>query len=214
MDTHGRAQLDWQKPARVPRRLLQSGRASSPALPPRAGSTTWRFWLDAARKPDDVRVFLDRLGAANVGTGGLMRALLALGRGQMRRGGSFASLIAADSLPVAKKLLAEAARAAVTPGSEDRLAAIRLLGLGDLAAARRVLPGLLDARQPTGVQLASLQAMAGFLDRSTCGEILARWKAMSPSVRREAIEVLCSRTVGIDALLNAIESHSLRCIRD
>ena len=51
--------------------------------------------------------------------------------------------------------------------------------------------------------------MAGFLDRSVCGEILNRWKTMSPSVRREAVEVLFSRTEGIDALLSAIESRSL-----
>ena len=51
--------------------------------------------------------------------------------------------------------------------------------------------------------------MAGFLDRTTAGEIVARWKAMSPSVRREAIEVLFSRPEGIETLLTAIESRTL-----
>ena len=36
-----------------------------------------------------------------------------------------------------------------------------------------------------------------------------RWKAMSPLVRREAVEVLFSRSEGIEALLGAIESHLL-----
>ena len=65
-------------------------------------------------------------------------------------------------MPLAKKLLAEAAELAASDGPvDDRLAAIRLLGLGDAKTARGVLPALLDARQPTAVQLAVLQAMAG-----------------------------------------------------
>ena len=51
--------------------------------------------------------------------------------------------------------------------------------------------------------------MAGFLDRSAPGEILNRWKSMSPSVRREAAEVLFSEPEGIEALLGAVESRSL-----
>ena len=176
-----------------------------------------RVWVDelaflvgCGRKPEDSRALFHRLEAARVGSGMLMRALLALGRGQARRGGSFGSLIADPSLPLAKKLLVEAAQLVGLDGPLDgRLAAIRLLGLGDVKTARRVFPGLLDARQPTTVQLAVLQAMAGFLDRPAAGEIVARWKAMSPSVRREAIEVLFSRPEGIETLIEAIESHSL-----
>jgi putative heme-binding domain-containing protein len=176
-----------------------------------------RVWLDelaflvgCGRKPEDARAFLDRLSGAGVGSGAMMRTLLAIGRGQARRGGSFKSLVSDPSLPVAKKLLDEAAKLAVSEGPSDgRLAAIGLLGLGDATTARRVFPALLDARQSTSVQLSVLQAMAGFLDRSVADEILARWKAMSPSVRREAVEVLFSRREGISALLGAIESHVL-----
>ena len=111
---------------------------------------------------------------------------------------------------MARKLLDEAPKLAVSDGPSDgRLAAIGLLGLGDPKTARRVFPPLLDARQSTAVQLSVLQAMAGFLDRSAADEILARWKAMSPSVRREAVEVLFSRPEGIEALLGAIESRLL-----
>jgi putative heme-binding domain-containing protein len=176
-----------------------------------------RIWLDelaflvgCGRKPEDSRTLLRRLQAAGVGSDVLMRALLALGRGQARRGGSFASLIADPSLPLAKKLVDEAAHLAAADGPLDgRRAAIRLLGLGDTKTARRLFPELLDARQPAPVQLALLQAMASFLDQPAASEIVARWKAMSPSVRREAIEVLFSRPVGIETLIKAIESHSL-----
>ena len=101
-----------------------------------------------------------------------------------------------------------------TGRSDDRLAAIRLLGLGDAKTARRVFPALLDARQPTAVQLAVLQAMAGFLDRSAAGEILVRWKAMSPSVRREASRCSSADCEGIEALLGAIESRLACAVRD
>ena len=111
---------------------------------------------------------------------------------------------------MAKKLLDDAAKLAVSNGPSDgRLAAIGLLGLGDAKTARTVFPALLDARQSTALQLSVLRAMSGFLDRSVANEILARWKAMSPSVRREAVEVLFSRPEGIEPLIGAIESHLL-----
>jgi putative membrane-bound dehydrogenase-like protein len=168
------------------------------------------FLVGCRRKADDARRFLERLQGTGVGSGGLMHALLALARGQTRRGGSFESMIASASLPQAKQLLDAAAGLVGAKGPlDDRLTAIRLLGLGDRKIARQVLPDLLAAHEPTAIQLAVLQAMAGFLDRSVSGEILDRWKAMSPSVRREATEVLFGRREGIDALLAAIESRSI-----
>ncbi len=180
-------------------------------------SSPGQLWIDdlgflvgCGRKADEARVYLDRLQVAGVASGGLMRALLALARGQTRSGGSFESLVASDSLPPAKKLLAEAADLVVVRGPlDDRLAAIRLLGLGDRKTAHHVFPELLAAREPTAVQLAALQAMAGFLDRSVSAEILDRWKTMSPSVRREAAEVLFGRPEGIEAMLSAMESRSI-----
>ncbi len=168
------------------------------------------FLTGCGRKPSDAKEFLERLRLAGATSGSLMRALLALGRGQARRGGTFESLIAGDLAAPAGRLLSEAAGLAVSKVAvDDRLAAIRLLGLGDPMKARQVLTELLDAREPTAVQLGALQAMTGFLDRSAAGGILNRWEAMSPSVRREAAEVLFSRPAGIEALLVAIESRSL-----
>jgi putative heme-binding domain-containing protein len=140
----------------------------------------------------------------------MIRALLAIGRGRARRGGSFETLVKDPTLRAAKKVLDEATRLAASDSPpDDRLAAIGLIALADVNTGRRLLPAILDAREPTSVQLAVLQALAGFLDRSAAGEIVIRWKAMSPSVRREAVEVLLSRGEGIEALLGAIESHSI-----
>ena len=70
-------------------------------------------------------------------------------------------------------LLAEAARPPATNGPLDRrLVAIRLLGLGDAKDGAAVFPTLLDARQPTPVQLTVLQTLSGLFDRDMARQIL------------------------------------------
>ena len=88
-------------------------------------------------------------------------------------------------------LVSEAAPLAASNGPpEDRIVAVRFLGLYDANTAREAFPKLLDARQPSAVQLAVLQAFSGFLDGDVARQIITHWKSMSPSVRREAVEVL------------------------
>ena len=40
-------------------------------------------------------------------------------------------------------------------------------------------------------------------------EIIGRWKSMSPSVRREAVEALFGRRDGVEAVVGALESRTL-----
>jgi putative heme-binding domain-containing protein len=72
-----------------------------------------------------------------------------------------------------------------------------------------VLPDRLDAREPTAVQLAAIQTLADLPDRRVGPAILAHWKSLSPSVRREAVEALFSRPERLDSLLDALESKSV-----
>jgi putative heme-binding domain-containing protein len=168
------------------------------------------FLIGCRRKTDDAGLFMDGLRHARLSSDAMTRVLLALCRGQVRRGGSTDSLFNDPALAEAKKLLNDAAALAVSEGPiERRLAAIGLLALGDRNAGRRIFPSLLDAREPTSVQLSVLQASVEILDGSVAREVVHRWKAMSPSVRREAVEVLFSRAEGIDALLSGVESRSL-----
>ena len=60
------------------------------------------------------------------------------------------------------------------------------------------------------MQLAVLQALASRFDRDLAREIIGRWKSMSPSVRREAVEALFSRRDGIEAVIGALESRALQ----
>jgi putative heme-binding domain-containing protein len=140
----------------------------------------------------------------------MMRAVLALARGRQRAGRSFESLRAAGSPALIESLLAQAKALAAGRGPvERRVIALRLLGLADPSAVRELFPTLLDARQPSAVQLAVLQTFAGHFDRDAARQIMAQWKSLSPGVRREAVEVLFSRREGIESVIGAIESGAI-----
>jgi putative membrane-bound dehydrogenase-like protein len=199
-----------------------AGRAADllEALAKRPGffsDTAGLVWLDelaflvgAEGSPDRVSRVMERFNPADLGSATSMRLVLALARGFGRAGGSFPAMIGDRSSRRIAELLAEAALLVGSDATvEHRLVAIGLLALGDAQTARERLPELLDARQPTAVQLAVLQALAGILDRAAARRLIARWRSMSPVVRREAIEVLFSRQEAIEPVLEALEGSTL-----
>ncbi len=140
------------------RRLLR--RAARASLARRAG-VTW----SAQTEPAGIAASSsNRLASSRRRSVEMMRVVLALARGLQRAGGSFQTMLARGRvLARIASLLAEAARLA---GSTGRSIA-GWSRSGCLAwrceTARRLLPDLLDARQPTAVQLAVLQALSGLL---------------------------------------------------
>ena len=54
-----------------------------------------------------------------------------------------------------------------------------------------------------------MQTLGGFVDGDVARAIVGRWKAMSPAVRREAVEILFSRRAGIEAVVGALETRVL-----
>jgi putative heme-binding domain-containing protein len=89
-----------------------------------------------------------------------------------------------------------------------RIDAVRLLGLGPADKTFETLPDLLDARQPSALQLATIQSLADLPDRRVGPVILGHWKNLSPAVRREAAEALFSRADRLNALLDAVTDRS------
>jgi putative membrane-bound dehydrogenase-like protein len=167
------------------------------------------FLIGAERNPGAAQKLLEQLNRASMGSGAIMRAVLALGRGHQRAGRSFDEIFEGKSSEQKAHLLADAARVADSHGPEgDRIVAIQLLGLGDVKTARKLLATMLDARQPAAIQMAVLQACAGFLDRELGKQIILHWHSMSPQVRREAVEVLFSRRDGIEVVLESLESRA------
>jgi len=180
-------------------------------------SETGRTWLNelallvgAERNPSQIRDLLGRLRDLRVPNGPLIRMLLAVGRGLNRVNETLAAGLSELDPAEVEGLLTEAGRIAESElPIEDRLAAIGLLGLAGGERALAVLPSLLDARQPPQVQLGVLQALAGLSDPSVGTQVVRQWKAMSPTVRREAVEVLFGRADRLEHLLEAIEEKRL-----
>ena len=160
LDADRRPQLD-RGPAAGARGPPGRDPASSTPRPETSGSISWRFSSAPNARPC-WRKMLERLHAAHLGSGPLMRAVLALVQGRRRVGGLFEP--GDEGLPRAliESYMAEAEEIADSSGPLDR----RSLPSGCSAwptrsIALESLPELLDARQPTAVQLAVLQSLAG-----------------------------------------------------
>ncbi len=142
----------------------------------------------------------------------VMRAVIrGLGRGLQRSGGSLREVVAGSPRPdVADRVFLRAARDASGDGDVSaRVEATQIVGLGAIGLALEVLPALLDGRRPAEVQLAALRALGELPDASVGRVVIEHWKALSPSVRREAAEVLFARADRVVALLDAIEAKEL-----
>jgi putative membrane-bound dehydrogenase-like protein len=166
--------------------------------------------VGAGRDESGIGRLIGRLVVSGADSRLLTRVVLAVGRGLKRSGGSPAGLRGGPASGRIGKLLEEAAQVAPGDGPIDRrLPAIALLAMLEPTRAITILPGLLDSRQPGQVQLAALQGLGGLSDPSVGALVLSQWRSMSPTVRREAAEVLFARRDRLDSLLSAIESKAL-----
>lgn len=161
-------------------------------------------------RPDDVRAFLDRFAGGQSDPGLARVAVLGLGRGLQRSGGSLRDVLSGPAAEKIAPLFAKAAQVATGEGAPAaRVDAIGLLALGSADDALKVLPDLLDARQPGPVQVAAIQSLAAHPDPRVGPAIVAHWKAMGPAVRREAAEALFTRRERLAALLDGIEAKTI-----
>ncbi len=132
-----------------------------------------------------------------------------LRRGYQRSGRSLklegeAAKIMAPALAKAK---ANATKAGASVAS--RIEAVKMLSLGSPATVMEVLPDLLGAREPVALQLEVLRTLGEQSDPTVAGAILERWSSLSPTVRREALEILFARPDRLEALLGAVEKKTV-----
>jgi putative heme-binding domain-containing protein len=143
--------------------------------------------LDAV--PPELADWLDRLWHQRGPSTSLLRLALRL------------ASPAAD--PVAAKRVADPQ----APES-DRIALVEVLGQLGRPDSLPVLLGLLNegrAGSPSpALRLAALSALAGFRQIETAEALLARYPALSPSLRDRALSLLCGRKEWADMLLDAI----------
>ncbi len=179
-----------------------------------------RVWLDelaalvgAENQPAEIEALLDGFASPEADPGRVRAVILGLGRGLQRSGGSLRRWLQG---PGAARFAPSFDRAAVAAAAEgpvkSRVESIRLLGLGPVDRALDVLTPLLDARQPGEVQLATLQTLAPLPDRRVAARVIEQWKALSPAVRREAVEVLFARSERLSILLDAIAAGAVLAV--
>ncbi len=101
------------------------------------------------------------------------------------------------------------AAADVAVSEKKRLAAIRLVRHATLDEVRETLANLIDPQQPQAVQLASIEALAGFDDSEIAPLFLESWGAQTPKVRGGVLSGVLSRPEWTRALLDAIESETV-----
>jgi putative heme-binding domain-containing protein len=176
-----------------------------------------RVWLDelatligAQRDPALLRRLVNHLTPARSDARLMIRLLVAANRGS-RRTGPLSDSHEVDWPALVGPFREEARGTALSDCPLDRrVPAVELLGIVDDAKARETLASLLDARQTTPVQLAALKALGISIDSSVAKLVLSQWKTMSPTVRREAAELLFSRRDRLEHLLSALDSRSFQ----
>ncbi len=93
---------------------------------------------------------------------------------------------------------------------DERVAAVRSLGLAPFDDAVDILTDLLDSLQPPEIQTAAIQALSQFQDDEVSEIIVEGWPGFTPKVRGEAAEALFARPVRLSALLAAIENQVIK----
>lgn len=154
--------------------------------------------LDALGEPqkDLAQGIVRGLSKGLAQTGSPLRQRLAGG------GNTLAGALLGEMIEQSKALAADA-----DAPVDQRVEAVRSLGLASFDEAGDVLCELLDSRQPQEVQVAALQAMNRAQTREVAEIIVDAWLGFSPKVRGEAAEALFARPERLSILLEAIEDR-------
>jgi putative membrane-bound dehydrogenase-like protein len=96
-------------------------------------------------------------------------------------------------------------------GEESRrIAAMNLIAYDTFDRVHSALAAALNPRQPQPLQLAVVRTLSAYGDPRVAALLLSPWRTYSPPVRREALEALLSRPDRVPALLDALESGTVR----
>ncbi len=90
---------------------------------------------------------------------------------------------------------------------ERRLAALQLLGRdgGNESSDFDLLGSLLEPRQPRAVQSAAVRALGRSASDRAARHLLSAWKAFSPALRSDVLDMLFSRDAWLPETLKAVE---------
>jgi putative membrane-bound dehydrogenase-like protein len=146
--------------------------------------------------------------------GGSCELVVGLGEG-LARAGSRLSDLGPHSSPAASVWLdhrfADAAHQAPdgATGSEIRVCAIALLGLGNPDRAMEVLPALLSSNERPALQTAAVRALGGINRPEVAALLLKPWKGYTPGLRTAVAGLLLGRRAWVGPLLDAVEAGAV-----
>ena len=204
--------------------VLSSVAGRAPALietlatrPGLLNSSDGRTWLEelavlvgAGGSAADRERLLESYTRPDSDPGQAGAVVVGLGRGLQRTRGSVKAMLDGSASARIAPLIDKAARTAADDGpAGPRIDAIRLIGLAAPGMALSVLPDLLDARVQSSVAIEALRALADLPDPRVGPVVAAHWKALSPTLRREAAEVLFARPERVAALLDALGAGTI-----
>jgi putative heme-binding domain-containing protein len=162
------------------------------------------------KNPAAIEAVLNRFTSTDSNPTLIRDVLLGLGTGLKRSGSTLRDSLRGPGAAGLQAVFTRAAMVAEAEGPiEVRVDSIGLLGLGPIEVALEKIPSRLDAREPNQVQLAAIQAMKDIPDHRVATLIIGRWKALSPSVRREAIEALFARPDHLKSLVDALKANTI-----
>jgi putative membrane-bound dehydrogenase-like protein len=123
----------------------------------------------------------------------------------------FLSAASGDAAMVLKELLSGARQRAVDSKLpiDERIDAIRDLQLAPWTDVSALLAELLNPRQPPTVRSAVIATLGGFDTPAAAGLLIEHWSGLSPTLRSQAAEVLLSRRMWVNQLLDAVEDKTI-----
>lgn len=92
---------------------------------------------------------------------------------------------------------------------DQRISAVRSLAVSNKDSDHELLLSLVDHRQPQQIQLAAIGVLRGVTDANIQRELLAKFPALSPTVRNELQEAMLGTTSGTELLLSSILAGDL-----
>ena len=140
----------------------------------------------------------------------LVRALVKNVRGESRSrlltaAGGEAAAVIEQMLADARKVIADRSAPAA-----ERGAAVKALRFAPYKTAHNELARLLESREPQAVQLAAIETLGEFDDRTVAETLIAGWPAFSPVVRDRAAETLLSRPAWTGQFLSAVAERAIQ----
>ena len=164
--------------------------------------------IGAKNDPAEVKKVLAFVAQAK-DAGTTFTLLRGLGDGLQRAGSSLQSVNSDGGLKPVLKRASEIAAQKDAP-TQTRVQAAQFLAFGDYASVSPTLLSLLNADQPHELQSAALNSLGRFTEPQVATELINRWSTFAPRQRDEAASILVARPERVTALLDAMQSGSVR----